>query len=483
LILVTLAGCLAVTMASNLITLAMASALLDIGLIATTVFAPHNADRVTWRMVVPGVGSTLLIVLSALQMNALVGTATLSAREIPLGILAFIGVAGLLRLVIFPLHPRNLHTPENAVVLLLSTGAGIYLLVRSQTIATGPTDPGWMVAIGGVALLAGGLLAWTASAGQTGKAGTLAPLAPEVQQIEASTPLPPGAEKPRVAGVRLPIVARVWSGAAIHQAGLAISFILLARNSVPWPFFGLALALGITLIWWDSTSRRADGSQSQSPPVLIGRRWMEKGSTDTGCLQTCIRFGPAILPVLAMASLAGAPLTAGGRVRWMFYGALLGQTESGLLIPALVADSLLIAGLATVFRTVLKRPGNRLPSPAAFLAMLALGIPLLALGIAPGVLDLEPTQLSDVSTLGLGLIYALPWVLGLLLSRLSARLAVYVEPLYRLTNLDWLFRAANWFGQRLGNLVYWVGQIGEGQGWFGWVLIILALGTMLLIVR
>ena len=79
--------------------------------------------------------------------------------------------------------------------------------------------------------------------------------------------------------------------------------------------------------------------------------------------------------------------------------------------------------------------------------------------------------------------YILPWLLGALLSRVGDRLVNFAEPVYRLVSLDWLFRAASWLGQQLGSIVYWVGKVGEGQGWFGWVLIFLALGTVLLIIR
>jgi hypothetical protein len=144
-------------------------------LIAMVVFEPYDASRVAWRMAVPGVASTLLIVVSALQMGAQVGTGSLSAREVPVGILAMVGVAGMLRLLAYPLHPRGLHTPENAAALLLSVGAGIYLVARVQTIGPGLGGLEWMLTIGTVALLAGGLLAWTGGDRLAEKPGPSAP--------------------------------------------------------------------------------------------------------------------------------------------------------------------------------------------------------------------------------------------------------------------------------------------------------------------
>jgi len=469
LILAALAGCLAMTMSTNLITLAIASALLDMALIAMVVFEPYDASRVAWRMAVPGVASTLLIVVSALQMGAQVGTGSLSAREVPVGILAMVGVAGMLRLLAYPLHPRGLHTPENAAALLLSVGAGIYLVARVQTTGPGLGGLEWMLTIGTVALLAGGLLAWTGGDRLAEKPGPSAPPPRGVLEAEGPGSQPLGGEGQQAESSPQPALARVWSGIAVHQAGFALAFVLLVENSVLWPLLSLTLALGIMIIWWDGTRRRTANPQPLRFP--------------SGRFPTLARYGLVFLPALALASLAGVPLTAGARGRWLFYGSLLGKVQSGLLFPVLVADSLLVAGLATVFSASLKRGSDRRPSPAAFLAMLALAVPLVVLGIAPSVLDLDPMQLPDVSPWCLGLIYVLPWLLGIWLARVSGRISNYLGPVYRFVSLDWLFRAANWLGQRLGGIIYWVGKVGEGQGWFGWVLVILALGIMLLIIR
>ena len=279
LLLVVLAGCLAMTMATNLITLAIASALLDMGLMSMIVFSRHDADRVAWRMVVPGVTSTLLLVIAALQMNAQVGSGSLSARAVPLEILALAGIAGALRLLIYPVHPRNLHTPENAAALLLSAGTGIYLLARVQTIEPGLADPGWLLLIGGVALLAGGLLAWMGSIGQTREAKPSPAPGAYVPKTEDSAPLSGGADRQQAAGSRQPAAAKLWSGVAIHQAGFALVFLLLVGNPVPWPLFSLTLAMGIMLIWWDGESRITNRSQPQSPSALMDSWWSQTGST------------------------------------------------------------------------------------------------------------------------------------------------------------------------------------------------------------
>jgi hypothetical protein len=50
-------------------------------------------------------------------------------------------------------------------------------------------------------------------------------------------------------------------------------------------------------------------------------------------------------------------------------------------------------------------------------------------------------------------------------------------------NLDWFYRAAGWLGERLVSAVHWLGRAGEGEGWWGWALIVVALGTIFLLGR
>ena len=172
LILVTLAGFLIMSMAANLLTLALGSALLDLSLLAMAVSTVNRTNRtgsdsvgpssarIAWRMAVPGVLSTLVILLSALQMSSELGTASLQAKGFAVLPLVLLGVAGMLRLLVYPLHPRGLHTPESGVTFLLLANAGLFLVIRAQGAAPVLGELGWVIAIGLVALLAGGLLAW-----------------------------------------------------------------------------------------------------------------------------------------------------------------------------------------------------------------------------------------------------------------------------------------------------------------------------------
>jgi NADH:ubiquinone oxidoreductase subunit 2 (subunit N) len=453
LILVVLAGCLLMSMAANLPTLALGSALIDLGLIAIAILASGDADRTTWRMAIPGVSSTLLILLGALQMSIQVGTTSLQARGLPPEILLLIGLAAMLRLTIFPLHPRGLNTPESAVTQILSIGAGVYLLVRPQVIAPILSDRPWILVLGSAALLAGGLQAWTGNR---------------------------------------------WSGFANFQKGFVLVSVILLKGSVPWPFVGLVLALASLGIWWDSTLEREQSPRPRWMEVIaesLGAWWVQVRARVRMSMPALERWRgrllsqqrAALLPAIALASLAGFPLTVGALGRWPVYASLLERGDAAMLLAILMADTFLAAGLWAALRLALKQATEHRLTPAASLSMIVLGISLIVLGIAPGsligALDLDPVSVPEVSVWGLGLVYVLPWLLGGWLAHTGSQLERYFEYIEQIVSLNWLYRTTDWIGQRLASAIFWLGRVGEGEGWWGWALIILALGAMFLATR
>jgi hypothetical protein len=152
-------------------------------------------------------------------------------------------------------------------------------------------------------------------------------------------------------------------------------------------------------------------------------------------------------------------------------------------VLVLVADTLLTASLCLMLGDILRPQGNRRSTPAAGMAMVAVAIPIIVLGITPQVLDLEPASIAGIPALGVGLLYALPWLVGVLLAYAGINMGNYADFVGRIFTLDWLYRAVDWMADRVGSAAYWLGQVGEGEGWWGWALIILALGTMLLTIR
>jgi hypothetical protein len=477
LILIALAGCLILAMAANLMTLALGSALIDLALMAMALVADEDSARVVWRMVVPGVASTLLLVLCAVQMDVQAGSTSLAVREFPLQILGLMGMAGALRLMVFPLHPRRLSRPHDVITLVVLGGAGVYLLARSQASAPVLADRPWMLGLAVLALAVGAVWLWARVVALTGRPK-------EESGADGS-----GASQ---------FDQAIWPGIAIHQAGLALAFILLLGGSTPWPLASLALGLGVLAIWWDSEQ---DGYASSGPrwvawivsQVHSGWKWLESqlGLSWSGLNwwrnSWLARYGRGLVLLVVWASLVGVPLTAGALSRWPLYAALLRSGDALALIGVLVADTFLVAGLWIALGHNLLRVATHRPKLSAVVAIVALAAMVLLVGAAPaawvGALSLEPTRPLGVSAWGLGLIYVLPWLVGTWFARIGSYLGQYVKGVEQVISLDWLFHMTDWVGQRVVGGVHWLGQVGEGDGWWGWALILLALGAIFLTVR
>ncbi len=470
LMLVALAGCLALVMAGSLLALALSSALIDLSLVffaASDYHGREPAGRMPLAVTIPGIVSTLILLLGAIQMDAQMGHGSLLSRNFSSEALVLLGVAAALRSLVYPLHPRLQYRPESAMTLLLPVGAGLYLVARIQSLVPVLSAQPWLMAIVAVALLAGGLLAWsrgfTPEAGASSQAG----------------------------------FGRFWVGVLVQQTGYALAFFLLLAGALPWPLISLMLALGALIIWWADPGAAGAATRAQ----LFERFWKQlepwraRARSYAGDLPTWLsrwrgsglgRYAAALLPVVSVASLIGIPLTAGARGRWSFYGALLKKGDWFLLV-ALAADTLLVAGLSMVFSAALRQAGERRQRPLTLLASGALVLALVLLGLAPGLLGdglgLVEDAPAGVSAWGLGLLYVLPWLLGVWLARIRRALNNYLGPIETVVNLDWLYRAAGWAGRRLVGAIYWLGRVGEGEGWWGWALIVLTLGILLLAAR
>ncbi len=468
-ILLVLAGCLAATMAANLLALAVGSALIDLSLILLVLRSSSRAEldeRLSPGLVVPGVASTMLVFLGALQMDAQLGHGSLLSQNLSEDTMLVIGVAGALRVLVFPFHTRRLRVPETAAALLLPMGVGGYLLSRVQTAAPVLSGRPWLMALALIGLLAGGLLAWAGSA--LGRARSGEGVAP----------------------------GRWWIGLLVYQAGYLLAFVLLLAGGTPWPVVGMILALAILAIWWDTTLvTEVPRSRSLEQVRARIRSWWDKVRPSIAARLRVpnwwhdSKFGRTaqiLLPVTAMASFAGIPFTLGARGRWPYYAAWLKRGDPSLLL-ILISDTMLVAGLSAALAAIWEHRDAHRHRPAAIAAMGALAISVVLFGLAPGLLsdglDLKPIETAGVSVWGLGLLYLLPWLLGVWLGRLRGLRQDHLGRIWDAANLNWLDRSAGWAGRRLVHSLHWLGQVGEGEGWWGWALIILALGAVLFTVR
>ncbi|NIV30370.1 MAG: hypothetical protein GWN58_13005 [Anaerolineae bacterium] len=96
---------------------------------------------------------------------------------------------------------------------------------------------------------------------------------------------------------------------------------------------------------------------------------------------------------------------------------------------------------------------------------------------------MRAVETADVSVWGLGLLYLLPWLLGVWLARFTGFQRRHLERIWDAVSLNWLYQGAGWAGQRLVDVAHWLSRVGEGDGWWGWALIILALGVILFTIR
>jgi len=468
-ILLVLAGCLAMAMAANLLALAAGSALIDLALILLVLRSPsrdEGAGRMSLSLAVPGVLSTLLLFLGALQMDAQLGHGSLLSQSLSEEALVAIGVAGALRALVFPFHARSLRVPETVATLLLPIGAGGYLLARVQAMAPVLSGRPWVMAVAVIGLLAGGLLAWSGSARSTDRAS------------------------------RGNLPGKWWTGVLVYQAGYLLAFVLLLAGGTPWPIVSLVLVLAILAIWWDTTlDVQVPSSRGLEWFIERVRPWWDRvqsGTTERlGVLgwwrdSELGRYAAVLLPATALASLAGMPFTLGARGRWPYYAAWLKRGDPSLLI-VLIADTLLVAGLWAALAAIWEQSSEQRPRPAALVAMIALTVSTVLLGLAPGVLseglELQVLETASVSAWGLGLLYLLPWLLGIWLARFRGFQRRHLGRIWDAVSLDWFYRGASWVGQRLADIFHWLSQVGEGEGWWGWALIILALGVILFTVQ
>jgi formate hydrogenlyase subunit 3/multisubunit Na+/H+ antiporter MnhD subunit len=470
LMLVTLAGCLGMTMASNLIALALSSALIDLSLVLFAM-ASHDGreptDRMPLAVTVPGIASTLVLLLAAIQMDAEAGHGSLLSRNFSEEALVLLGVAAVLRSLVYPLHPRDQHRSGSVILLLLPVGAGLHLVTRIQSLVPVLSTQHWLMAIAAVALLAGGLLAWSRGASLTAGPG------------------------PRAA------FGGFWVGGLVQQTGYALVFLLLLTGVSPWPLISLMLALGALSIWSEGREETGEADGSRFSAWLWERLapWRTRAKSYAGTRLPQMnrwrdvrlgRFVSAFLFVVSVFSLIGMPFTTGARGRWLLYAALLDNGDWHLLV-ALASDTMLVAGLSVAVGIALKQARERRQRPLTLLASGVLVLALVLLGLAPGMLSdklgLPSAEPAHVSVWGLGLVYVLPWLLGLWLARMSGTLSKYLDRIGAIVDLNWLYRGAGWAGQRLVDAFHWLGRVGEGEGWWGWALVVLTLGILLLAAR
>jgi hypothetical protein len=177
---------------------------------------------------------------------------------------------------------------------------------------------------------------------------------------------------------------------------------------------------------------------------------------------------------LAVAALAGLPLTWGGQGRLALYQSWLAD-GSGLSIFLAAGAHLLT--MAAAARIVLRPAGPSLDRESRIRVGVALGLPALGLLMPSGSLAVQadlPVWLAVLIPLGGGVFLA--WSAPSLLP-IQERTPPWLP---RLLALDWLASLIGQAGGLIGRAIQAVHQVLEAEGVLLWVLIGLALGWMLL---
>jgi len=226
--------------------------------------------------------------------------------------------------------------------------------------------------------------------------------------------------------------------------------------------------------------------------LVVHREWLQASD------EKLLAWRDALPGAVAVAALAGLPLTAGLFVRLPLYRALLVGKLAGELALILVAESIVAATLLRVWCDLgkgvfLQRPQVKQRPWGDWAAMSLLVAPMLIAGVYPPLgawlAGFPPTSESPLflpiwtqlagGDIGLWAALLLPLVMGYGIYRsewvwpvemvdVRARLISYL-------GLDWLHRAVDRLLSRVGRALWAVGAVLHGEGYLAWVALSLLL--------
>jgi hypothetical protein len=76
------------------------------------------------------------------------------------------------------------------------------------------------------------------------------------------------------------------------------------------------------------------------------------------------------------------------------------------------------------------------------------------------------------------MLFVMSWLLGAWMSRGVRPVTALLDRMQRLMSPRRIYTILGWVGQRLITAIYWLASVGEGDGWLGWALIVLALAGL-----
>ncbi len=247
----------------------------------------------------------------------------------------------------------------------------------------------------------------------------------------------------------------------------ALSFIIISQ--VGYAVASLAIAKSLTLIVLPSLNLI----------LCLDLLFLSQNRSELGSLWARAASG------LAMASLAGVPLTLGFVGRWHLYHFLLTDDNLAFLALNLLAETFLFAALLRLWAVVSIRvfPSEFAYQKSSVVGAALLAAPVLMLGLHPSVLRtlMEAASFPTLADL-LRSTSVIQWVAlflpllgGYLLHRHRRRIFDPVEPFWlKLTTalrLEWLYGLLGQIVAGVASALRIVGRVSEGGGYLGWIVV------------
>jgi formate hydrogenlyase subunit 3/multisubunit Na+/H+ antiporter MnhD subunit len=214
--------------------------------------------------------------------------------------------------------------------------------------------------------------------------------------------------------------------------------------------------------------------------LCLGLLFLSQDRFELGSLWARVASG------LAMASLAGVPLTLGFVGRWHLYHSLLTGSHLAFLALSLLAEAFLFAALLRMWSAIsIKASPSGLAHERLFMVGAALlATPALILGLHPSVLRslmegvafpalaslLRSTTIVQWAALFLSLLG------GYLLQRHRQRIFDPIEPFWlklsMVLRLEWLYSLLGQIVAGAAGTLRIVGRVSEGRGYLGWIAVV-----------
>jgi multicomponent Na+:H+ antiporter subunit A len=442
-----MAGTFSTILSANLVTLCLAWALLDMGLLVSTAQASDGglASRTGLKLLGINYLAGVALLGALLFLQARGETFALQATPLPRQVASLMVLAGLLRLGVYPafVDPPSsvrMRLPDLIVWRVVPVLVGGYLLARALSLTAVTSLP-----IRELTLVLGSVSVFL-------------------------SPFPLWFEK------RL---ERMMAFVVLNQVGyVALAAALAAPYSaaiITSQTVALTLALTLLLV----SEAAADGPLARTHGL-----WK----------RCCV--------LVSVAALAGTPLTVGFVARQLLYQSLMDSHLASLVLLSLLANSFLVAPLLKIGLEPPAQDADRgVIRPAVLGGMTVLAISLVVFGLHPPLLGLVVGAQSALAAWPdlLSLVYSpttpllsvqlaatlLSLAAGYLMYRrgkvIVERAGISLETVQSVARMEWLFSALDWSGQRVASILELVASFFEETHSTGWILVFATLVALLLL--